>query len=98
MLLEDVVFAVRDPRGRLVVLTRPRLEHIRSEHTEMSELLPELLRAIQDPTDVRAGWASDEEWYYLASAGPSAWIKVVVAFDRRGTGRIITAFPRRAKP
>lgn len=98
MPLEELVFAVRDPRGRLVVLTRPRLDHIRTEHAEMSGLVHKLLRAIRDPDDVLDGWEDDEEWYYLAGAGPSAWIKVVVAFDRFATGRIITAFPRRAKP
>lgn len=39
----------------------------------------------------------EEEWFY-ARGGPSRWLKVVIVYDARGTGRIITAFPRRAKP
>jgi hypothetical protein len=36
--------------------------------------------------------------FYLRGAGPSRWLKVVVAFDEDSVGSIRTAFPRRSKP
>jgi hypothetical protein len=96
--LDEFVFAALDPEGRLVVLTRERLTHIHSEHPELSSPVFDLLQAVRTPTDVVSGQKEDEEWLYLRGAGPSRWLKVVVVFDDFGTGRIITAFPRRAKP
>ena len=34
-----------------------------------------------------------EDWYYLQGAGPSRWLKVVVAFDENNDGSVLTAFP-----
>jgi hypothetical protein len=96
--LDDLVFAATDPRGRLVVLTRERLDHIRRRHPELVGLTRELLQAVQAPDDVMPGAEESEEWVYLSRAGPARWLKVVIAWDPHGTGRIITAFPRRAKP
>jgi hypothetical protein len=58
----------------------------------------DVLRAVAAPTETAAGREPDEEWYYLAGAGPSRWLKVVVVFESFERGRIITAFPRRRKP
>jgi hypothetical protein len=88
----------RDPRGREIVLTGERWEHITAGHPELEAHQEEVLRAVEAPTQTAPGRAPDEEWFYLADAGPSRWLKVVVVFDSASSGRIITAFPRRRKP
>ncbi len=55
-------------------------------------------RAVETPTETTAGRGTGEEWFYLADAGPSRWLKIVVVFEAPASGRIITAFPRRRKP
>lgn len=80
------------------MLTKARLVHIQRRHPEIHDPVRELLRAVRAADDVLPGAEANEEWLYLSSAPPSRWLKVVVVWDRRGTGRIITAFPRRAKP
>jgi hypothetical protein len=82
----------------VVVLSHERWEHIVDGHPELEAHEDDVLRAVEAPTETRPGRAPDEHWYYLASAGPSRWLKVVVVFDSAGRGRIITAFPRRRKP
>jgi hypothetical protein len=96
-MLEVRVPSSVDPDGRTVALTDARWAHISAGHPELSALRTEVLRAVQEPTEVidrRPG----QRWYYLRGAGPSAWLKVVVAFDENGDGAVITAFPRRSKP
>lgn len=63
----------------------------------MAPFRGEVLRAVEAPDRRLPGRDPAEEWFYLADAGPSRWIKVVVLFEG-GNGRIITAFPRRAFP
>jgi hypothetical protein len=92
------VRSVRDPRGREVRLGAERWRHIISGHPELREMQADIVRAVESPSEVLAGRAPDEEWFYLAGAGPSRWLKVVVVFDRAASGRIITAFGRRRKP
>jgi hypothetical protein len=89
---------IRDPEGRDVLLDVERWEHIIDGHPELGHIQEEVLRAVGSPTEIVAGRDSDEEWFYLEGAGPSRWLKVVVVFDRQGSGRIITAFGRRRKP
>jgi hypothetical protein len=92
------VRAMRDPRGRRVSLEAERWEHISDGHPELRDIQADIVRAVESPSEILAGRAPDEEWFYLAGAGPSRWLKVVVIFDRVGSGRIITAFGRRRKP
>lgn len=89
---------IRDPAGRDVLLDVERWDHIVDGHPELGRIREEVVRAVESPTEVMAGRSSDEEWFYLEGAGPSRWLKVVVVFDRQGSGRIITAFGRRRKP
>lgn len=90
--------STRDPRGREVVLAAERWDHIIDGHPELKRYESDILRAIETPSETAPGREPDEEWFYLADAGPSRWLKVVVVFDTAGSGRIITAFPRRSKP
>jgi hypothetical protein len=89
---------IRDHRGRDVVLAAERWQHIVDGHPELELHRADVLRAVEAPTETTSGREPDEEWFYLADAGPSRWLKVVVTFESATSGRIITAFPRRRKP
>lgn len=92
--------AVIDPNGRRVELDQERWQHITDPHDghpELAALQTQVLHAVEAPDRHRPGHAPNEEWFYLAGAGPSRWLKVVVVFQAEN-GRIITAFPRRAFP
>ncbi len=89
---------ILDRQGRDVLLSPERWQHIITAHPEIEACDKEICRAVESPTTVLAGREPDEEWLYLEGAGPSRWLKVVVAFDREGGGRIITSFARRRKP
>jgi len=94
----DLVPSVQDPNGREISLDAERWGHIIDGHPELGDIQEDVLRAVESPTEIMAGRTSDEEWFYLAGAGPSRWLKVVVVFNRPNSGRIITAFGRRRKP
>jgi hypothetical protein len=91
------------PDGRPVDLSSERWAHIvgdepaRAGHPELRPYRAEIMRAVREPTVRLPGRASGEEWFYLEGAGPSRYLKVVVAFSS-GRGRIITAFARRSMP
>jgi hypothetical protein len=90
--------AVVDPLGRTVHLTAERWEHVIRRHPYMGVFQAEVLQAIVAPTEIVRGPRPGQDWYYLRDAGPSRWLKVVVAFDEESAGSIRTAFPRRSKP
>lgn len=94
----DLPQSCLDSRGREVVLTVDRWQHIVDAYPELEANMEDVLRAVHTPSQEVSGRESDEAWYYLADAGPSRWLKVVVVFDSSASGRIITAFPRRRKP
>lgn len=89
---------IRDRQGRDVLLSLERWQHIVSGHPEIEVYEQEIRRTVESPTAVLSGREPGEEWLYLKGAGPSRWLKVVVAFDSAERGRIITAFARRRKP
>jgi hypothetical protein len=89
---------IRDREGREVLLSPERWQHIVSGHPEIEVFEREVRQAIESPMAVLPGREPGEEWLYLEGAGPSRWLKVVVAFDNAERGRIITAFARRRKP
>lgn len=86
-----------DPDGRIVRLTDARWTHITAGHPELTELRADVLRAVSEPTETIDARVR-QRWYYLHGVGPSAWLKVVVAFDEDGNGSVVTAFSRRRKP
>ncbi len=87
-----------DPLGRTVRLAEERWQHIIDGHPYMTPFRAEVLRAVEAPTDLIEGPRPGQDWFYLRDAGPSQWLKVVVAFDEDSVGSIRTAFPRRSKP
>jgi hypothetical protein len=86
-----------DSDGREVILSEKTWLHIVEAHPELERHLPDVMRAVNAPTRRLPGRLADEEWFYLAEAGPSRWLKVVVHYER-GRGRVITAFARRSLP
>jgi hypothetical protein len=92
-----VVASVVEPNGRRVTLTDERWRHILDGHPELAPFQTAVLDAVRIPTRRLPGKWPGEEWCYLRGAGPSRWLKVVVAYGGQ-TGRIITAFARRSMP
>jgi hypothetical protein len=86
-----------DPDGLRVTLSDTRWAHIIAGHPELTDLRADVLGAVHEPTEIIEG-RTGQRWYYREGAGPSAWLKVLVAFDDKGNGSVITAFPRRRKP
>jgi hypothetical protein len=91
------IAATRDPDGRRLELTRERWEHTLDRHPDVEPYQAEILEAVRAPDRRLAGRRKNQEWFYLAGAGPSRWLKVVVAYEGE-EGRIITAFARRSMP
>jgi hypothetical protein len=88
-----------DPLGRKVQLTEERWNHIVEGHPYMAPFRADVMRAIEEPTHRIEQPRPDQDWFYLQGAGPSRWLKVVVAFDEDSIiGSVRTAFPRRSKP
>jgi len=86
-----------DPDARRVVLSFDSWRHIVEEHGELESHRRRVLAAVSNPDRRMAGRLPNEEWFYLATARPTRWIKVVVHFEG-DIGRIVTAFPRRRFP
>ncbi len=59
-------------------------------HPEMRSLRTEVLRAIREPSELPHAPRVGEDWYYLQGAGPSQWLKVVIAFDENNNGSVLT--------
>jgi hypothetical protein len=87
-----------DPQGRTVYLAEETWEHIVDGHPYMAPFRAEVLRAVEGPTERIVRPRPGQDWFYLEGAGPSRWLKVVVAYDEKSNGSIRTAFPRRSKP
>ncbi len=71
-----------DPDGRRVVLTEEGWRHIVREHAPLRRHLRTIMEAVREPTQRVPGRSPDEEWFYLAEAGPSRWLKVVVHYEQ----------------
>jgi len=91
------VISVTDDQGRDVELTAAGWRHILDGHPELSPHRDAVLSAVSAPRRRLPGRRPGEEWCYLDGVGPSRWLKVVVAYAGQ-TGRVVTAFPRRAFP
>jgi hypothetical protein len=89
--------SVEDSSGRRVELTEERWRHIVERHPEIETHVEMVLQAVRKPDRQIAGRLSNEEWLYLETDKPSAWLKVVVAYAE-SRGYIVTAYARRSIP
>jgi len=94
----DPLETTQDPLGRTVHLKLERWEHIAFGHSPVATLRAEVMRAVREPTKWIDEKRPGEGWFYLGGVGPSCWLKVVVAYDDKSVGNVITAFPRRRHP
>lgn len=85
------------PNGAAVELTFERWRHIVRHHPELATWRRSVLVALRSPTEIHPGHQANERWHYLLGAGPSLWLKVVVAFEGE-RGFVVTVFARRAFP
>jgi hypothetical protein len=92
-----VLAANLDPDGRCVVFTENAWRHIVEKHPELEPFVQQIVTAVRAPSRRVPGRKPGEEWFYLAEAGPSRWLKVVVHYEG-DEGEIVTAFARRAFP
>lgn len=89
---------VTGPDGTPVELTGERWhEHICTGHPDVAPYREAVLTCISAPTIRRPGREPNEWWHYLEGAGPSRWLKVVVAYEGE-RGYVRTAFARRSFP
>lgn len=86
-----------DLDGTPVELTAERWNHILRGHPDLAPHRDAILAAISAPTIRRPGREPNEWWHYLEGAGPSRWLKVVVAYEG-DRGYVRTAFARRSFP
>src|SRR5215218_956 len=92
-----VLVSTLDPDGRVVELSAESWSHILEGHPELAPHLDSVAQAVREPDRRRSGRHEHEEWFYLAGAGPTRWLKVVVHYEGV-RGRIVTAFGRRSMP
>lgn len=57
-------------------------------HPYMTPFRTDVLRAVEAPADLIEQPRPGQDWFYLRDAGPSRWLKVVVAFDEDSVGSI----------
>lgn len=86
-----------DHLGRPIELTEEGWAHIIEEHSELAVHLEAIMLALERPTLHRQGREPNEDWYFLAGAGPARWLHVVVHFFG-DEGRVTTAFGRSHLP
>jgi hypothetical protein len=81
-----------DARGRVVVVTTARLEHIAMRHPEVrsDDVLAAIERARQRTRGATVG-GEDRETLWAEKVGRNRWLAVVVAYVGR-TGRVVTAY------
>ena len=92
-------FVVEPALGRAVVVPDRALRKIRDDHggyfmPRRDQILGAILNADGHAEDPIVG----RHRYWRAGVGGTRWLFVVVDYDRRAVGEVITAFPRRRLP
>jgi hypothetical protein len=87
-----VTEGTRDAWDRLVMLSQGTMAHIARRHPELDGCEMAIVTAIENASFRVPGRTKGREILYAANLGPAAWLAIVVAYDRRGKGRVITAY------
>ena len=90
-----LLFTATDPKGRVVSLSQQQRDHIDEEHSEVRNL--DIRRGIETAQVRTKGSFSGAELLWTRNLGPTRWIVVLVAYDRR-VGRVITAYGSKKGP
>jgi hypothetical protein len=95
---ESLLGEVKDPDGRLVVLSaRIWEDKIVVDHPELRDLIEQVLEVVSVPDHVEPDPQADRRRFYQRGVGPSRWLMVVVSFEQE-PARIITALALRKDP
>jgi hypothetical protein len=86
-----------DPEGRHVILEPLRWINILHKHPQLDVAPEVILSIVSAPAQRLVGRHPEEALFYGRGAGPTAWIEVVVHYNRE-SGAVVTAFPRRSFP
>jgi hypothetical protein len=92
-----VIAATLDPDGIRVVLDERAWAHIQRRHPILRRYVGEIMNAVRAPAVRLPGRTAREVWYLAEDAGRFPWLQVVVHYER-GSGWIVTAFPRSKPP
>lgn len=92
-----MIAATIDPDGRRVVLGEHAWSHVKSKHPRLAQSLHQIMAAVREPDRRMRGRSENEMWFFAESAGPTAWLQVVVHYEG-GEGWVVTAFPRKSLP
>lgn len=87
-----IVEATRDRWQRLVLLPADTMAHVARRHPELDGCELAIVTAIENASFRCRGRVKGREVLYAANLGPAAWLAVVVAYDKSGKGRVITAY------
>ncbi|HEY0226938.1 MAG TPA: hypothetical protein VGC05_11230 [Mycobacterium sp.] len=85
---DDLLWTTTDTKGRTVVLTQERLDHIHDGHREVrAENIKKAVEAAEKRTK---GNRPHREKLWARNLPPAKWFTVVVAYEGR-VGKVITA-------
>lgn len=85
---DDLLWTTTDPKGRTVVLTQERLDHIHDGHREVRA--ENIKKAVETADKRTKGNRSGIEKLWARNLPPAKWFTVVVAYEGR-VGKVITA-------
>jgi hypothetical protein len=87
---DDLIATMTDPKGRTVLLTQERWEHILEGHPELARHLGTLKKCVELAESRTRGNFPDVEKLWARNIGPAKWFTVVVRYEGR-IGTIRTA-------
>ena len=94
---EEIAVATHDRWGRLVLLPHAAMAHVAKRHPELDGCEMAISTAIETAA-FRTQSTRGREVLYAANLGPAAWLAVVVAYDKKRLGRVITAYGSKKGP
>ena len=92
-----IVWAVKDPRGKPVVLTEDARDHIIDGHEELVYYVDSLCDSVRHPRMILQDRHDFDTHLYCCKGKDigcpeDLWLKTVVRFDISDSGKVITAY------
>jgi hypothetical protein len=88
---KGVIEATRDPWGRVVVLPEKSMGHIARNHRELDGCELAIITAVENASARCRSKRPGREELFAPNLGPTAWLRVIVAYDGH-RGHVITAY------